>query len=402
MPKRLDQFVNEKRPEEAHRLVARPITGWALDALARIDREGGWGVLADLTTAGALSRQAAFVAAACLDLDNPNDFLARLHIEVPGAEGIGIALRSRRAREVIAAVFAVDAREVPTGYLRALERIDEGGLEDQGYSPLKASDAYRRLFDIFVQRPHSRAAHALRYCGALKSFSVEAVETLDPILLWPEVVRATSTPQQVSAANALLGLLRACVSTATDEEMVLTMRRSLGSKQCVDHFARRTLERADRLPAPPFPAGAGLRPLTSAADLEDFGKRMSNCAASKLAEIALGLLCIYEARHTTDDGREHVLAVSLSPLMNGAWTVSDLKGVKNRQPPATVRRAVLEQFRTLGALIPGPPLQSRYRSDLAQLLGAYRWGAIDDVLRDPNEADLDALDGLEDALSEVA
>lgn len=403
MPARKEKFVAVHQVDEEERArQAHPVAGWPLAYLARLDREGARGLVADLTLSGPLTRQAAYIVAAALKPEEVTAFLTRLGIGVPGAEGIGIALRRRHARDVIAATFSVAPQEVPTGYLRAVARIEEKRSDQPGIGPFTHPGSYATLFRVFTDERQSRKAHALRYCGAITSIAIEAVESLNPLLVWPEVIRAISTQQQVCAANALLDLIRALVSTSTDEKLILAMRRSLASRNVMDVFARKALEQADSLPTPPFPPADGLRPLTSAADLREFGERMHNCATNKLAECALGLMSIYEARHTTEDGKEYVLAVTLAPLMDGSWTVADIKGPKNRQPPVAASRAVLENFRALGALIPGPPLQSRYRSDLAQLLGAYRWGAIDDVLRDPNEADLDALDGLEDALSEVA
>lgn len=86
---------------------ATPITGWALTILARLDRDGARGLIADLSVAGVLTRQAAFVALANLNLNAPGDFLKRLAVTIGGAKGIGVALRTRRARQIIAAAFAV-------------------------------------------------------------------------------------------------------------------------------------------------------------------------------------------------------------------------------------------------------------------------------------------------------
>jgi hypothetical protein len=66
-----------------------PIAGWPLAALARIDRGGARGLIADLTFAGVHTRQAAFVLLAAMDLDAPSAFSKRLDIQVDGAEGFG-------------------------------------------------------------------------------------------------------------------------------------------------------------------------------------------------------------------------------------------------------------------------------------------------------------------------
>ena len=75
------------------------------------------------------------------------------------------------------------------------------------------------------------------------------------------------------------------------------------------------------------------------------------------------------------------LAVSLSPLTNGAWLVADVTLRKNQRPPTPVLRTVLEHLQKLGAFVTGPSLAASYRGDLARLLGAHRWAAIDECVR---------------------
>jgi len=382
--------------------AVHPINGWPLAYLAQLDREGARGLIADLMAAGSLRRQAAFIAADCLNPQDTVAFLERLDIKEVGAKGVGVALSRRHTRDIAAATFNVAPSEVPTGFLRALARIEEFGSNGPGLDPFKEPGTYSVLFRIFTGERHGRKASALRYCGALRSGMIRAAEGLDPLLLYPDVLKATVTPKQITATNALLGLIRSCVSTMTDEEITLTLRRSLGSARCIDTFATKALERADCLLAP-FSAAQGLRPLTTADDLREFGKRMGNCASGKIAECALGMLAIYEVRHYAGDGMEHVLAVSLTPMVDGHWAVSDIKLAKNKHPPADVLRAVLGRFQGLGALIVGPSLTGPYRSDLGELLGAYRWGnTLDGCFHDLEQAEADPIAELEDALSEVA
>jgi len=382
--------------------AAHPLTGWPLAFLSRLDREGARGLIADLMVAGPLRRQAAFIVADCLNPDDTAAFLERLDITEVGAKGVGVALSRRRTKDIVAATYGVAPSQVPTGFLRALTRIEEFGSNGPGLDPFKESGTYSMLFRIFAGERHSRKASALRYCGALRSGTIRAAEGLDPLLLYPDVLKTTVTRKQVTAANALLGLIRSCVSTMTDEEITLTLHRSLGGARCIDTFATKALERADRLLAP-FQAAEGLRPLTTADDLREFGKRMGNCASGKIAECALGMLAIYEVRHRSGAGMEHVLAVSLTPMVDGQWAVSDIKLAKNKHPPADVLRAVLRRFQDLGALVVGPSLTGPYRSDLGELLGAYRWGnTLDGCFHDLEQADADPIAELEDALSEVA
>jgi hypothetical protein len=258
---------------------ARAITGWPLQALTQLDRQGARGLVADLTHAGTLTRQAAYVAIACVDLDTPAEFLRRLGVACAGAEGVGVALRRRRARDVIAAAFCVEPSAVPAGYLRALARIKEAGVQAPGVDAFARPGTYRLLFDLLHGDRQGRRANAVRYSKKMRSDVVDAAMALDPILAWREILDATGSPKRVAAANAMLAMIRACLSMHDDEELVAAMRRSLGqSGGAMSAFAKRALERADRLPTP-IPAAEGVRPLQTGADYIDLGKRLCNCAA---------------------------------------------------------------------------------------------------------------------------
>lgn len=370
--------------------AVRPIVGWPLQMLARLDRAGARGLLADLAHAGVLTRQAAYVGVACTDLDAPAGFLCRLGVGKDDAEGIGIALRQRRARDIIAAAFSVQPSEVPTGYLRSLARIQEANSQVPGFDAFDRPITYRILFDLFRDDQRGRRTQALRYANKMRSDTIDAAMNLDPILVWPEVLDATGTPKRVAAANAILNLIKSCVSTAEDVDLVDAMRQSLRqSGGVMKTFAFRALERADRLPTP-IPAAEGIRPLRTAADYAELGARMKNCAPTKLAEVALGLLAVVEATHRGADGTETAVAVSLTPTMDGRWMVSELNGARNRRPPPAVMRDVLLRLQALGVIIPGPQLGGHYRPELADTVGVFRWRSIDDALHGVDDED-DAL-----------
>lgn len=302
-------------------------------------------------------------------------------------------MRTRRARQIIAAAFAVRPDVVPTGFLRALAKVEEAGADKPGLHPFADPASYRRLFEILVEDRHGRRAHALRYCDKLRSSTVEAALTLDPTLVWPEVVAIIGSAERVATANAMIGLIRGCHTSIDERALVAAMRQSAKSLGLFEVFARKALEGADRLPAP-FPGAEGVRPLTRAADIEDFGKRLRNCAKSKVAEIALGLLAIYEVTHRAKDGAETIVAVSLTPTIDGRWLVSEVGGPKNSRPPAPIVRDVLRRMQGLGAIVPGPARDSPYRTDLANLMGVYRFAPLDGALHGDGEDEGDAADAL--------
>jgi hypothetical protein len=404
LPLHLDINITGQREEGQRLHNDRPVAGWPLPFLADLDRGGARGLLADLAVAGALSRQAAYIVAVDANIDEPAQFLDRLCIKTAGASGVGEALRTRHARDLIAATYCVGPDAVPTGYLRALLRIEEAGVDKPGLDAFANPESYRKLFSILSSERHSRKANALRYCGRLRSSHVQAAEHLAPALIYPEIISTIETAAQVERANALLELIRRTVSTVTEDEIARTLRDSLKGGSILERFARKIFERADRLPEPPLSASEGLRQLRSAPELLEFGRRMGNCAGTKVAEIVLGLLYIYEVKHVLENGVIVLLAVSLTPLTNGLWVVADVTMRKNRRPPAHVLRPVLERLQNLGAVVAGPSLGAPYRQDLARLLGAHRWAAIDECLRlevDPEE-EVDAVEALAAEIGEAA
>lgn len=380
---------------------ATPITGWALTILARLDRDGARGLIADLSVAGVLTRQAAFVALANLNLNAPGDFLKRLAVTIGGAKGIGVALRTRRARQIIAAAFAVEPDAVPTGYLRALAKIEEFGTKGLGLHPFADPASYRSLFEILTHERHSRRAHALRFSDRLMSITVEAALTLDPVLVWPDVLAVVGTPQRVAAANAALGLIRDCHTSLDEAALVTAMRQSLKSLGVIEAFAKTALDTADRLPVP-LPPAEGIRPLRTAADYREIGTKLRNCAATKVPEVALGLLAVMEVTHRAEDGTEMVLASSLTPTIDGRWMVSEVTGLKNRQPSREVLYPVLRRLEALGAIIPGPSIGGPYRKDVADLLGIYRYAPLHDALHPHGSSEEDEVLAVLEAAAEEA
>src|SRR3954453_17731968 len=103
----------------------KPFGGWAMAKAAGLDRAGARGLVADLLTASTLRHQAAFVVLATVPLDEPRPFLERLG---EANALLGDVIRLPRARDLIAAAFAVTPEAVPGGFARALIRIGDEPL----------------------------------------------------------------------------------------------------------------------------------------------------------------------------------------------------------------------------------------------------------------------------------
>ena len=74
------------------------------------------------------------------------------------------------------------------------------------------------------------------------------------------------------------------------------------------------------------------------------------------------------------------MVASLTPISDGRWMVSEVGGLKNRRPPKEALRDVLMRLQALGAIIPGPAVGGPYSKGLGDLLGIYRYPALEDAL----------------------
>lgn len=379
-----------------------PIRGWALSPLMQLDRAGARGLVADLMVAGPLTRQAAFTAAAAV-LERGVEAVGELFVERIGVGGknpehADRGLRRHRAREMIAALYDVPAQTVPKGYLRALLRVQESGSEHLGQDPFAAPESYASLFRIMAGE-HAAAKHSLRYCGALRSSHVQAVQVLPSPFLVPEVVRSLSSPERVRRAIALPDILRARLANLDDDILAAAVRQSLGSGDVLGRMARRLLEQADRLPVPALPPLDELRPLTTADEVRTFGVAMDNCASTLISEISLGLKAVCAYRHTDDAGAETPLAILLTPLATGSWEVSQIVGRNNAQVARPVLRTVLRRLMSIGVQVAGPALGGAYHQGVAELLGHYCYDPFAGVL---HEASADEVTTEEDACADLA
>jgi hypothetical protein len=282
-------------------------------------------------------------------------------------------MRVRRARDLIAAAFAITPEAVPSGFERALIRI--------GDDPLRREHLYGRLFAIIKDEPHGRKAHALRYCGRITNDTIASLDVLDPVLLDPEIVKSMRNPTHARHANRVLRFIQQVCSTATPETLHTAARQVVGgSGSGLEQFARRWLERADVFPPPPFPAREGVTPLTSAAQMIEVGRGFGNCLqmSSKIAEVLLGYAFHYVVEDRGEGKGEPLrYVVELTPLSNGCWVIGTIEGVKDRRVSSEAKAVVLRRMRELGALAPTNPARHPDAKALESTLGVYRFEPFD-------------------------
>jgi hypothetical protein len=350
--------------------------GWALQTAATLDKNGCRGLVADLTTASILKRQSAFAVLATVDLDNPRPFLNRLGM---GQGGVGEAIRTRFAKDLIYAAFGTSA---PGGFLRALQRI--------GHKPLEKPHLYRRLFEIFTNETEKQKAHALRFCGPIDAARIEIVDVLDPVLIHPEVLKRTRNVAKAQEANDLIRFLKEVCSSATDEALVAGLSIALQTGD-LDEFAQGWMEKADQLPPPPFPSQDGVIALTSAAAMIETGKSMNNCLDTKVAEVALGLAYFYWAEVAISDEVSIPVVVELQPMSNGTYAVSEIHGRGNRPVAHEVKVAVAKRLLDMGAVVPGNPAVHPQCRELASHLNVFRYGPFETFALEDEPNELDAM-----------
>jgi hypothetical protein len=341
----------------------RAFSGWALTRAAILDLNGTRGLIADIGTAAILKRQAAFCVLATVDLDAPGPFLERLS---SGLSRVGDAIRIHRARDLIAAAFGV--KSICAGYLRALVRV--------GYQPLAEPHLYRRVFEIFTDSTESRKASALRYCGSLDATRIRVADALDPNLIDPEIVKGIRNIEQARHLNDIVRLLKHTCSAATDRVMVDAVRLAVAHGD-IQGFARRWIRRAGRFPSPPLSLCTDVTPLTTAAEMIEAGRAMSNCLGTKIGDVLLGLAFYFTTDVPVTDTEDMPVAVELSPLSNGQWFIASLHGPGNRAVPPDVIRIAVDRLVQSGAVLPTNPGLHPNAKALAEVLGVYRYGEFD-------------------------
>jgi hypothetical protein len=339
--------------------------------------------VADITTSSGIKRQSTFAVLATVSVEGIPAFLQRLGGD---HQDLASAIRSRQARDLLQAAFG---DHVPGGYLRALARI--------GPEPLTNPDLYRRLFEIYADPTEARKAQVLRYCGPLNATKIAAVDSLDPMLLDPEIVSSLLGSSSIDQLNSLLGFIRTICSSATDEEIVATFRQKVGGWHRV---AERWLSRADRFPPPPFNNVPGLTPITSAKEMTATGAAMKNClgTGTKIGEVLLNFSYHFRGEIEIAPSVLTPVVVEVVPVSDGRWMLAGVHGPRHRSLPPEIVHKVVQPLLDRGALVCAaaqPDVQK-----IADALGIHRWDEFrlpviqdrgeDDEVHDEEEAAEDA------------
>ncbi len=342
----------------------RPITGWPFERLASLDIAGAPGLLAHTASCGVLKRQAIFAVLSQITAENTSAFL-----HLVNCASIGEALRTRYARQLVAAAFAVE--QVPNGYLRALARI--------GDSALSPPDLYAKLFDLMVAG--GPQAHAIRYCGSpLTSSEIAVVDLLDPVLVSPESLHSLSA-YEARTANEVAAFLRRVCSAATDDALTQAARQHLKTGN-LSAFATPFIRAADRFPPPPFVGVGALQPVTSADQMISLGTRLRNCLGNTdvISEVLLRLKAYYFAEVELLRLGATPVVVELEPAYQASgerlWQIQGVHTTKHRTLPHKIALRIIEPLLQAGALINVNLSQHPADKRTREALGVFRWNPL--------------------------
>ena len=309
------------------------LLGWATDSLVQLDPLAP-GLISRVLTASPKSRQAIFtVLASRLLIAEHNDALGR--VDDGDDANLAFILREGRPREILELVFG----HVPDGWL--------GGLERLGGQPMANLTAYGKLHAVFANPRYRRRAEALRHVGQINEKMLLVLDALDERWVHAEALKRLPTTVAAKDFNRAIAFAQSVSSRATDEA-VATAISLLAPTAPLAAIIGRFVRRADRFPPHPITGDDELRPLTSARDFIEAGRRYRNCLAALLDRALAGQVAFAEFRCEA--------IVEFRPLTLGkGWLLEQVHVARNALVPTELAEAVETKCDALGI----PHLDSR-------------------------------------------
>jgi hypothetical protein len=344
------------------KLDPQPFSGWALELACRIDTACP-SFLAHTFNASNLMRQSIFAALAELDTTSPDDLAARLRAIAPAEcittpdplAQIGRARIIAKARDIIGAVYAT----VPDGMLGVMARV--------GADPFREPGGYRDLFRMLTEPQHrGRAKVLMQIEGKISPIKIEVLMRLDPVLVHKNVLGCLFEVKVVDDLHVLLDLIRTCCSGATDD----AIRRSLDQIRTstdLPKWAQSWLIKMDRAPPVtlPLPVDDPDFVLAYGERLSSLGRRLRNCATTKVGSVAVGKSLLYE--WVKPPGA----VVELRRLSDGRWLLMDILGDANSRPPSDLASTIRDKLMSHGVLTFGAPHPSPISGGMSRLLYSF-------------------------------
>jgi hypothetical protein len=297
------------------------LPNWGVADLVHMD-ELVPGVIARTLTASPMRRQAIFMAIA-------NRAFASKDSQCNERDAsLATVLRQERAREIIDHALGT----VPNGLLGALERLGE--------APLSSARGYARLFALFIDPKQRRKAEALRHVGQITEKMLLILDALDERWVHSETLNRLSTTVAAKDFNRSVAFAQSVSSKATDEAVVAAISR-LAPTAPLSAIINRFVRRGDRFPPHPLTADEEIRPLDSARDFIECGRRYRNCIITKLDEALAGQVAFAEFQHEC--------IVEFRPLSLGkGWLLAELHVARNGLVSSELAKAAEAKCAALG------------------------------------------------------
>ena len=235
-------------------------------------------------------RQALSLAIATGVLENPDEFLVRVNGEA--SEGrpwkavqrhVADALRSLTAKEIVRATLG----ETPDGLGGCLAKL--------GDQPMRDSGSYVSLVGLMTStEPEMKLrARTLLQLDRLDADRLSAVLELDPIALFPDLLRRVRCGLEARRLNQRINAIRLVCSTATDD----ALRQSIADRSIAfrgHEFAEAWLSRADKPPVicEAIDLHSDFERVTPAT-AEAVGREFANCLRTKMGGLASGVWGAY-------------------------------------------------------------------------------------------------------------
>jgi hypothetical protein len=314
--------------QNRHHFRVREFRGYALNFAARLEASHPHTILRLLLQASNLDRQVFFAAAAEIDLDCPDVFLAQVrerapdvladhgHVDALAQVARALIVKPRRMLECLYG-------ECPDGLMGLFDRF--------GSQPLYGPETYRLAFELFSKPEHRRRAKVLgQLPGQIHPEHVTVAASLDDLLVHRAVLERVRR-DEVAALNSFAQMI-VNLSGATPE----LVRESLdrlplgGTGVRMTEWAEGWMARQVRLPFdPPIPANDPDLRLRLGAELDSLGRRLRNCAAQRKSYSFLSERLIYEVI-----GFGEPAVLELLRLTSGGevkWACEDLRAPRNRR-----------------------------------------------------------------------
>lgn len=384
-------------PVSTSQHLPRELRGYALNSAVRLEASCPHFLLRFLTGSN-LSRQVFFAAAAELDLDRPELFLAEMEAHAPDvladlghldpSAQVARALILMKPRRTLECLYGA----CPDGLLGLFERF--------GSQPIYGPETYRLAFELFSRPENRRRAKVLgQLPGQIRPEHVTIVASLDERLLHRSVLERVRRGE-VKALNNFVEMIGALCDATPELVRGSLDALAVGTSGArIDEWVQGWLARQVRLAVdPPIPADDPALRLRVGGELASLGRRLRNCAGQRMGGCFAGDRLIYEY---CGDGEEAV--IELERLISGSevrWLLSGAFRARNRRISPAVAVAIQEKLDQFGILCEPLMLRPSPEKALHDLIDYEVRPAWDEHFDPTKEAGDDDLDRLLDQLDD--